>query len=595
MTRSSTLSLAALLCLMLCPGLAAQATFTDQTVAAGLVATHAPDTLCFQSQAWQTGGMAVGDFNNDGWQDLFWLGGGGTPDKLFINDGDGTFSDEAAAWGVAATHAGCGASTGDYDNDGFLDIYVTSFGANADCEEVTFPFELTNVCQHKLYHNNGNGTFSDVAVAAGVNCSAAEIATGYGSAFGDYDMDGDLDLAVAGWWANQFTASDGNRLFRNEGDGTFTDVTASALPASIHTAWGFQPAFVDMDGDLWPELLLAADFQTSRYYVNNGDGTFTDQTVASGTGLDDEGMGQTVADFNADGRFDWYVTSVHLNVPPPGHNNGNMLYRSTGDHQFAEISNDVGVNDGGWGWGTIATDVDLDGSVDLVEVNGRQADEHCDEPTKLFHNQGDGTFSEIAAAAGLNSAEQGRALVAFDADNDGDQDLAIANNGLISKLCADVGALQFFRNDHAPATWVRIALDTSTNPRLAPNGSGARVEVTTTSQTHIRFMHASPSYLATSEWAVHFGLGSATIIDEIRVIWPRGYVTVLHDQPINQHMTIAAPEVADLNGDGVVNAADLAQVLGHWGVTDPSSMVMDFNDDGVVNAADLALLLGAWS
>ncbi len=527
--------------------------------------------------------MAVGDFNNDGWRDIFWVGGGATPDKLFINDGKGAFSNQASDWGLDELHAGCGASAGDYNNDGFLDIYVTSFGDPDVCDpELCLPAALDQVGVHRLYRNNGDGSFTNVATEAGVSFSSQTIGTGYGSAFGDYDLDGDLDLFVASW----FHAADGNRLYRNNGDGTFADVTGDALGEGIDNVWGFQPTFVDMDGDLYPELLLAGDFESSCYFRNNGNGTFTNITAESGTGLDDNGMGQTIADFNNDGLLDWYVTSIHQDNPPPKINTGNMLYLNLGNHLFQELSNEAGVNDGGWGWGTVAVDLDQDGWLEIVEVNGRDSEQWTLERAKLFYNLQDGTFEDIAESAGLDHDGQGRGVVAFDADNDGDQDLAIST---------DEGPLAYYRNQTAAGNWLRVLLDPSGNPLLPPNGFGARVIATIGGVSRLRYLNSNPSYLASSELAVHFGLGDETVIDELRVIWSRGYQTVLNNVAVNQHLNITAPSLADLSADGIVGPTDLALLLAAWGpVTNSGALIADLDNNGTVGPADLAILLGSW-
>ncbi len=266
--------------------------FSDQTTDAGVVASYSPAVAGFLA------GGVVGDFNRDGWQDIFYPAGGDVADKLFINNGDGTFVDQASSWGIAATHRSTAAAVGDYDGNGWLDIFVTSLG----------PTTGEAPGHHRLYRNNGDGTFSDVAAAAGVEQSAASGADGWGGAWGDYDLDGDLDLAVAGW-----RELDGNRLFRNDGDGTFTDVTSRAGLGSLPGTNGFSPRFVDMDDDRYPELIWIGDFGTSHYYTNDGDGTFTDFTAGSGTSQDGTEMGMTVADWDEDGDFDFYVTTISTN------------------------------------------------------------------------------------------------------------------------------------------------------------------------------------------------------------------------------------------------------------------------------------------
>ncbi|MHC5114655.1 MAG: FG-GAP-like repeat-containing protein [Planctomycetota bacterium] len=565
------------------PSAHAQPAFADQTNDVGLTATHVANQFFIPGgQWWMSGGMALGDFDNDGHTDVFWLGGGAVPDRLFINDGDGTFTDRAGDWGVASVHCGIGASVADYDGDGWLDIYVTTWG---DPDFALLPG------QHRLYRNIEGTSFTNVAGAAGVSFSSSSDGGGYGSAWGDYDLDGDLDLFVAHW----HITAEGNRFYRNDGDGTFTDVTETAL-GSLAGVWGFQPAFTDMNGDLFPELLLVADFSTSRYYVNNGDGTFTDQTGTSGTGLDDHGMGSTVADVNNDGLLDWYVTSIHdespPDPPPAGFNNGNMLYIATGAHVFDQMAETTGCNDGGWGWGTDTGDLDNDGWIDIVETNGRPnpspGAQWNAEPAKLFHNRttvtdGPLTFEEVALDTGFVHAENGTSITLFDPDDDGDLDIL---------SFANTGPTQYFENLSTSGSWLRVRLDTSTNELLAPNGFNTSVTASAGGVERVRYQNGRPNYLGTGDLDLHFGLGEAAVVDELTIRWARGQVTVLTQVAVDQIITITAPALADLNQDGTVGFADLLQVISAWGTC--AVCPADLNADGQIGFGDVLVVIANW-
>ena len=248
--RASGLISAAFAATMASVSTSAGQSFTEVSAPIGLEALHEPSdafAIWIVNIIPMIGGGAVGDFNNDGWQDVLFITSGAAPDRLFINDGDGTFTDRAAEWGVADLHLGLCAAVGDYDGDGWLDAYVISMGD---------PGTAPQVGRNRLYRNNRDQTFTDVAADVGLATISADVADGLGAAWGDYDLDGDLDLCVACW------IGVGSRLYRNDG-GLFTDVSVEAgvFDPAVR---GFSPRFVDMDGDRYPELLLAADFQTSR-------------------------------------------------------------------------------------------------------------------------------------------------------------------------------------------------------------------------------------------------------------------------------------------------------------------------------------------
>jgi len=556
------------------PALADGLVLTEATIEAGLVGgqqPHAPGY--FLLDEWVSGGMAVGDFDRDGWPDLFVLGGGGVPDQLFINDGDGTFTNRAEAWGVASLHCGGSAAVLDFDGDGWLDLHVTSSGLQDDDQGRTG--------KHRLYRNTGDGAFEDVAFFTGVRFGSFLFPNPSGIAVGDYDLDGDLDLFVSAWRAS----ADGNRLYTNLSDGIFLD---RIVPSGVHQSgvWWFQGRFADMDGDLHPELLISGDFGTSRYFANRRDGTFIDRTADSGTGLDENGMGQALGDFDRDGRSDWYVTSVHNENAPPKFRNGNQLYMGLDEHLFAEDGEIRGVADGGWGWGALAIDLDQDGWEDLVEVNGRPGGQWIDEAGKVFRNLGGGVFEEIALACGFEGTGDDRSLVWLDADRDGDADLVVQEND---------GPIRFYRNDSAGGRWLQVELDTSTHPHLAPDGFGTRVTARHGDIEWIRVMDGDPSYLATSELAVHFGLGELEVLEELEIRWARGVTTRLLEVPTNQRLAVVAPALGDLDADGVVGASDLAMLLGAWGGSGSAEAVAaDLDLDGIVGPGDLAVLLGAW-
>lgn len=489
----------------------AQAQFTDVTVSSGLLAT----TNAVYAQGMH-GGAAAGDFNGDGFPDLYVLGLRLRPDRLYINQGDGTFVDEARAWGVTLRHRGAGVAAGDFNNDGRLDLYITSWGFNGA------------VGRHKLLRNDG-GTFTDIAMSAGVHMTSPTVPDGFGATFGDYDLDGDLDLFVCGWQLLP-SPSLGNKLFRNEGNETFTEVTAAA-GLVVDGVGGFSPTFVDMDGDRYPELLLVGDFRTSQYYKNNGDGTFTDLTAWSNTSHESNGMGSAVGDFDNDGRFDWYVTSIFQSANSPV--DGNKLYFNRGNNQFREAADSCGVDNGFWGWGTVAADFDNDGWLDIAETNGRQGGPFNQLPARLFMNDGTGySYTEMSGPAGLDPVTtNGLGLLQFDYDLDGDQDLVFTT--------AHMSELRLMRNDQ-PTTnhWLRVVLDTSATPGLAPNGYGAKVSVRTGTEWRHRVLDMGASYLCTHEPALHFGLGSSQVVDELVATWSDGSTTRLTNTPCDQAIVV---------------------------------------------------------
>ncbi|HSH01781.1 MAG TPA: CRTAC1 family protein [Anaerolineae bacterium] len=500
----------------LVPGTASGLKFREQTEAVGISKSFLTPIIEGDGRH-MLAGAGVGDFNNDGWQDLLLLGGGVDGDGLFINNGDGTFRDETEAAGLELFHMGSGVAVGDYNGDGWQDIYVTSFGRAGEM----------GPGRQMLYRNNGDGTFTDVASEAGVNWTSREYADGLGAAFGDYDLDGDLDLFVAGWRKPRGEPALGNRLFRNNGDETFTDVTEMA-GIEDDGIRGFSPCFADMDGDWYPELVLAADFGTSRYWRNNGDGTFQEWTLESGTDKTWSGMGSTVADMNGDGLLDWYITAI-FDMESEGRGFGATLYLNRGGNKFEEVAAEAGVADVGWGWGTVAVDFDLDGLIDLAAVNGWPIDVYHNEAMKLWINQGDGTWAEEGEAAGLRTKRDELGLLNFDYDGDGDQDLVVTGYQRPFFLYRN----ELDNENH----WLRVKLVT-TGTGLAPDGWGSRVKVTVGGEEQYRVVTGCAHYLTQSELPVHFGLAEADKVDRLEVFWADGEVTVLEDVAVDQTLVI---------------------------------------------------------
>jgi len=573
MTPPKTLAplLAPLLVVTLAGALAGAGTlqFAERSAGAGLTGGHAAVTD-FGLQ-YMAPGAAVGDFDRDGDQDLFVIGGSAGVDQLYINDGTGGFTEQAAQWGVdAAGIRHNGVAVGDYDSDGWLDVYVTCLGSGSN------PVPVEN----RLYRNNGDGTFTDVAAAAGVQVPPRGLSDSFGAAFGDVDLDGDLDLFVAGWYG-------GNHLYLNNGDGTFTVQPDSVFGGEpMDLIRGFAPRITDINADGQPDIMLVADFQTSKVFINNGDGTFTNQTTLWGAGLDSNGMGNTIADFNNDLLLDWYVTS---RLSPGGGQyagSGNMLYINNGDSTFTESSVAAGVNDGQWGWGTEGVDFDHDGWVDIVATNGWNGPYFEIDPTHLWLNNADGTFTDVRTQVGIAHTGQGRGLLTFDADRDGDRDILICNNA---------EPITYYENQLSgpDASSITLEFVTAGTPDLAPDGFGTRVEIDAGGMTQLRVLDGGSNYLAQSELSVHAGLGASAAADEVRITWANGETTTLRNVAAGRH-TITARLDCPIDWD-VNNLLDLADISGWIQAFGSGHPQADLNADGLLDLADIGLFIGLFT
>ncbi len=501
--------------------------FTDVTEAAGINYEHRyANQFDLGENALTAGGVAAGDFDRDGWIDLYVVQGDGGTSLLLRNRGDGSFEDVAAAAGVAVGgRRGTGAIFADVDGDGWLDLLVLGIDGSPPL----------------LFHNRA-GTFEDASAASGL----AFLQDSYSAAFADYDRDGDLDLFVSHWGNRLSPGESTQNLWRNDGNGVFTDVSlASGISAAVARTVGpnlqldftFTPNFADIDNDGWPDLLVAADFGASRVLRNNRDGTFIDQTDAVIS--DENGMGGAVGDFDGDGNLDWFVSSI---FDPNGvaegfwGTTGNRLYRNSGDGTFADVTESAGVRDGGWGWGSTFADFDNDGWLDLFVVNGWRvpgsdlAAEFAADPARLFVNRGDGAFLERAVARGADDRGQGRGVVAFDYDNDGDLDLFIANNE---------GRPVLLRNDAGDGAGNFLSVELR---GLPPNtyAVGARIYVTVSGRSQLRELRAGSNFQSQDPMRQHFGLGEATQADEVRVVWPDGSTWVSEHVLAGQILLISA-------------------------------------------------------
>ncbi len=476
------------------------------------------------------------DYDHDGYLDLYLVNGSTlarlqgkapstTTNHLYRNLHNGTFADVTAKAGVPGRGWGFGCVAADFDNDGNVDLLVTNFGPNI------------------LYRNGGQGTFTDVTAKAGVAGGGIWHA---GAAFADYDRDGDLDLFVPGYL--EFNAQTpelktceyrgvvvhacgplGYRgapdsLYRNNGDGTFTDVTAAAGMADRKLYFGFQAVWEDFNNDGWPDLFVGNDSNPNYYYRNKGDGTFEEAGTTSGLAYSADGkemssMGVAVGDYDRDGWMDVFVTTF------AGDNY--VLFHNDGDGFFADVSFPAGVGEPTvpyLGWAAAFFDYDNDGYPDLFcanghvypEVDGRIRETYR-QPLQLLRNLGNGKFADGSAAAGLRALKpvSARGGAYADFDNDGDLDVVIS--------VMDAPPV-FLRNDSAGAgdgdgaRWVRLTLEGVKSNRA---GIGARVKMTAGGRTQTASPRAGESYLSSHDPRLHFGLGTAQEAD-IEVIWPSG-------------------------------------------------------------------------
>jgi hypothetical protein len=494
-------------------------------------------------------GVAAIDYDHDGWLDLFFVNGStleGFPagreptNHLYRNKGDGGFEDVTAKAGLAASGWGQGACVGDYDNDGYDDLFVSYWGRN------------------RLYHNRGNGTFEDVTDNSGV--ANTRTRWGTGCAFLDYDRDGRLDLFVANYidldLATAPTPDSGlcrykgiqvacgppgltggrNALYHNRGGGAFEDVSDKSGVTSAKGTYGLGVSTLDFDNDGWVDLYVANDSNPSALYRNNHDGTFTDIGVTSGCaysqdGKPQAGMGVAIGDYDRNGTMDVFKTNFAGDTSTLYANTGNGFCE---DRTFAA---GIGLNTRWLGWGTGWIDLDNDGWLDLFLTNGHVYPEVSQLKTEagykqrkvIYRNLGNGRFADISERLGSPATDPkaGRGSAFGDFDNDGQVDVAISN---VNDL-PDLFRLKSTSGHH----WTTLTLVGTTSNR---NAIGARVRCLAGGVVQWQEVRGGGSYMSQNDFRVHFGLGAAARVERVEVRWPNGNEEIWENLPADTFQTL---------------------------------------------------------
>jgi hypothetical protein len=530
-----------------------------------------PITGLFPGQSSRMGvGAAVSDYDRDGDPDLYLCDALGHPNVLYRNEGDGTFTDVTETAGVGDLGYGRMALWVDLDNDGDDDLVVLN-----DYNDF---LALSTHVYHpsQLFRNDGDGTFTNVTAGSGFNPADSTVG---GATAGDYDKDGDLDLLVTGWydWSTY--------LYRNDGDFTFTDVTDDARLRPTGFRSQFTPLFVDVDNDGWQDVFCAVDFLEDYLFLNNGDGTFTDVSEDSGVQHVANDMGVAYADIDHDLDIDFYNTNISGPKYCEPDWGCDILYVNDGAGVFSDGTEGTGLGDVHWGWGVWFFDADLDTHRDMLAVNGWTQPEWV-TPAVFFHNDGTGRFTEMAAAAGIDYVGNTRALTPIDFDLDGDVDFVMTD-------VLGPATVHENRSPRGDRHWLVVTTEGVTSNR---NGVGSRIYVTTGDLTQMHEIVVGGSFLAAPALEGHFGLGPATTVDEVHVVFPSGRTVTLDDVDVDQRLHVVEPDAApcrgDLDGSGRVDVGDVLTILGAWGPCD--TCAADLDGSGAVDVADLLELLGAW-
>ena len=521
--------------------------FVDVTADAGIHFKHV-DGRSGEKYLLETlgSGAVFFDYDNDGDIDLYIVNAADLPgftspipptNVLYRNNGDGTFTDMTAQAGVGDTGYGVGCAAADYDNDGHQDLYVTNYGPNV------------------LYHNNGDGTFTDVTQKAGVG----ESRWGTSCAFLDYDKDGHLDLYVVNyikfsfeehrWWdvrgvrtycsptdqiAGDIFVSEPDTLYRNNGDGTFADVTQEAGISA--QGLGLAVAVGDYDNDSYPDIHVANDMEGDFFFRNNGGGTFTNMTLFTGTGYDEHGiagsgMGAAFGDYDNDGYLDLVVSNAAA-MPVLLYHNEKSGFLS--DASFVSAVGQVTLTY--FKWAVEFIDYDNDGFLDLFVANGHLqdnvelfADVTYAQQDLLIQNRRNGKFVDVSTETGFDVLPKkvSRGAAFGDYDNDGDIDIFLNNANQSANLLRNEGG----NNNH----WLIIKTVGTKSNR---DGIGTRIKVVSGALSQIKEVRSGSSYLSQNDLRVRFGLGKHTKVDRIELTWPSGATETFSDVVANQLLTI---------------------------------------------------------
>ena len=469
-------------------------------------------------------GVAAGDYDRDGFTDLYISKGDNGGNVLFRNKGDGTFEDVSDGAGVRlAGGAWCGSTFADINGDLYLDIFIGGVAGTPPC----------------ILINQQDGTFADRTPGSGLDVVRSET---YSAAFGDYDKDGDLDLFLTQWNTDRGPGENSQNLWENDGTGVFTDVSiASGVtealeeedeePGGPFTDYSFTPNFVDVDSDGWLDLVITSDEGKNLVLVNNKVGGFeniTESVVSS-----PHATGAAMGDYDNDGDVDWFASGLYYDLPGAGFT-GNRLYSNQGNGTFQDLTDTAGVRDGSWGWASSFADFNNDGNLDLVQVNGYGVHPNGDfnqffrDPSRLFMNNGNGTFAEEAADLRFDDFLLGRGVVCFDYDRDGDIDIFVANV---------FGEPALWRNDGGNSqNFLTVGLEF-----LPGNyrGIGSRITITINGEEQMRELRGGSHYVSQNPVEAHFGLGDADVVDMVEIRWPDGTTTIRTDVPANQILRIS--------------------------------------------------------